>query len=129
VAKKLEPIKGAESCSPMTMNTSKSEQEWKDSLTNEQYHILREKGTERHLPDHISIIRKKESICVQRVVKSYLNHKQNTTLGQGGQVFGRQSTRITLNSIAIPDMVCDGPKLLVAIVAAISDTSSMPATN
>ena len=47
MAKKLEPIKGAESCSPMTMNTSKSEQEWKDSLTNEQYHILREKGTER----------------------------------------------------------------------------------
>ena len=31
----------------MTMNTSKSEQEWKDSLTNDQYHILREKGTER----------------------------------------------------------------------------------
>lgn len=29
------------------MKTSKSEQEWKDTLTSEQYHILREKGTER----------------------------------------------------------------------------------
>lgn len=87
------------------------------------------KAPSDHLPDHISIIRKKESICVQRVVKSYLNHKQNTTLGQDGQVFGRRSTLITLNSIAIPDMVCDGPKLLVAIVAAISDTSSMMARN
>jgi peptide-methionine (R)-S-oxide reductase len=29
------------------MKPSKSEQEWKNSLTKEQYHILREKGTER----------------------------------------------------------------------------------
>lgn len=31
----------------MKMKPSKSEQEWKNSLTTEQYHILREKGTER----------------------------------------------------------------------------------
>lgn len=57
--------------SPSCISQDKKEDYWKKKLTKEQYHILRERGLREHSLENIGIIRRKENISVQVVVKAF----------------------------------------------------------
>jgi hypothetical protein len=72
---------------------NKSENEWKNELTPEQYQICRMKGQNLPLLDNIGILKIMEFINVFVVVIIYFHRRLNLILVQVDQVFLLQSTK------------------------------------
>jgi hypothetical protein len=72
---------------------NKSENEWKNELTPEQYQICRMKGQNLPLLENTGILKIMEFINVFVVVIIYFHRRLNLILVQVGQVFLLQSTK------------------------------------
>ncbi len=72
---------------------NKSENEWRNEQTPEQYQICRMKGTEPAFTGNTGILKIMEFINVFVVVIIYFHRRLNLILVQIGQVFLLQSTK------------------------------------
>ena len=66
--------------------TIKSDQEWREELTPEQYEVCRNKGTERHLAANTMTVKTPGCIAVVAVGQSYLILRPNSIPVPAGPV-------------------------------------------
>ena len=66
---------------------TKTNDEWKKSLSEDSYKVTRESGTERPYTENIGILMKKVFINAFVVMSPYLNRRQSLMLDVGGPVF------------------------------------------
>ena len=69
----------------------KSEKEWKEQLSPEEYKVTRKKGTERAFTDSTTTVKSKAPITVSVVAARYLVPRPSSTLEPDGPVFGNPS--------------------------------------
>ena len=68
----------------MAPKITKSNREWQEELTPEQYRVTRQHGTERAFPANIGIITERGNIVVFAVMRLSFILKQNLNQARGG---------------------------------------------
>ena len=69
----------------------KTDSEWKKTLSDEQFHVLREKAPKRRLPENIGRITKKVFIAVPDAARNFSVLIPSSIPAPAGPVFGRRS--------------------------------------
>jgi hypothetical protein len=100
----------------------KPESEWKKNLTEMQYHVLREKGTERPFTVLAAQRRRHVRLC-SLAGKSCSAPRQSSTLPAAGRVFGTPLTRTRLSSGTTTVTERNGPRCCAAAAAGTWDIS------
>ena len=88
----------------MTDKITKTDEEWRSDLTNEEYEVCRMKGTERAFTGMYWDCKEKECIDVEDVMWNFFHLKQNLIQEQVGQVFLNHKKMITQNTLKIEVM-------------------------
>ena len=107
------------------VKVTKTNDEWKKLLTPNQYHILREEGTEHALRAPTMRTIKRAHISAWPAPCRFFRRSTSSIVAQGGPASGNLSTRRQSKRKLIRRCSCRGRKCIVHGVAGIRDMSLM----
>ena len=103
----------------MSDKINKSDEEWREQLTEEQYHVTRKHGTERAFSGRLDKHMTLAPIFVSAVQHRYFHPRLNLTQDRVGQAFLRRLTMQISAKRLMKAFLCAAPSFIVTVVTRI----------